>query len=327
MRTLRIFFVMLILYNLTAFAQTDTIKKILISEIEFNQNVKGLNPIKVEAAMNLVTRFSNKFQIIPFDLRDSVARELAIKGIEPTPYNVAKEFAADKILLIKVNRFANILRVEFLSYNLVDNTISNSKGYALIRYFTKDKNEPILDPALLTACQRAFAELVNQPNLFSHLEGNLKVKPAPTLVIGSINYIESDSLTKWDLYLRKQTTSYFAIETIFEVARNSKDFVVFDIASRDSIYSYFNLFEPENFAPPNIEEIKALLNFEVDYYLTGELFWANGATNLKLYLCKITEKGLEIIKETSHFVFDDKMDSYKIAIEKATKELLNIEEE
>ncbi|ROL58320.1 hypothetical protein D9V84_00890 [Bacteroidetes/Chlorobi group bacterium Naka2016] len=308
------------------FAQSDSLKKILISQIEFGKNTQGLNQIKVEAAMNLVARFSNKFVIIPFDIRDSVAKTLDTKHIEPTPYNLAKELSAEYIFIIRINRLANVLRVDISSYNISNNEISNGKGYALIRYFKKETNEPVLDPALLTASQRAFAEVFNEPYIFNNLEGSLRIKPAPTLVIGSINYVENDTLAKWDIFQKKQVTSYFAIETIFEIAKNSSDFVVFDNATRDSIYAYFNLFEPENYSSPNIEEIKALLNFEVEYYIAGEFFWENNTAKLKLYLCKITDQGLEIIKETVKNVEEDKLDSYKTALETATKELLNIKE-
>lgn len=311
---------------LETYSQSDTLEKILITQIEFGRGVSGLNQLKVEAAMDLVARFSQKYQIIPFDTRDSIAKVLEKKGIEPTPYLLGKEFGASKLLLIRINRLANILRTDLISFNLKDSTVSSGKGYAQIRYFLKEKNEPILDPALLTATQRAFADLLHKPDLYQHLEGSFKVKPAPTLVIGSINYIESDSLARWDIFRKKQVTSYFAVETISETARSSADFIAFDIATRDSIYAFFNLYEPENYSPPNIEEIRALLNFEIDYYISGEFFWDENKAKLRLYLCKITEEGLEIIDEADTIVEKDNLDSYENSLKLVTRKLLNISE-
>ncbi|MCX7909620.1 MAG: hypothetical protein N2560_08915 [Ignavibacteria bacterium] len=324
MKRFFLFLLGIILWNQSAFAQKDTIERILISQVEFGKNVEGLNYLKVEAAMNLVARFSKRFEIIPFDFRDSVAKMLEKNGIEPTHYNIGKQLGASRILALRINRLANIIRTDIFSFNLSDSTFSKGKGYALIRYFKKEKNEPILDPSLLTALQRAFAELINEPLLYSNLEGSLKVKPAPTLVIGAINYIENDTISNWEIFQKKQTTSYFAIETIFEIAMKSTDFVVFDIPTRDTIYAYFNLFEPENFNPPNINEIQALQQFEVDYYIAGEFYWDSGNARLKLILCKITEEGLEIMKEETKIVPEDNIESFKNTLIQLTKDLLNI---
>lgn len=320
--SIKIFFILLI-FNFVALSQSDTIEKLLLGQINIGKNVTNLNPLKVEAALNLVATFSQRYRLIPLDVRDSIANVLEQKGILPTPYNIGKELNASKLILIWINRLSNILRVDISTFNLKDSTILTGKGYSLIRYFVKDKNEPILDPALLTACQRAFAEMLGEPNLFAHLDGSFKVKPAPTLVIGSINYIESDTLSKWEIFKKKQVTSYFAVETMFEFTRNSQDYVVFDIATRDSIYSYYNLFEPENYSPPTTEEIRALIDFEIEFYLTGEFYWENGNAFIKMYLCKINQEGLEIFKESIKIVKQDNLDSFKEALEQVIKDLFN----
>jgi hypothetical protein len=309
------------------YGQNDTnFERILITEIHFGKNLEGLNYIKVEAAMNLAARLAGRYQIIPLDIRDSVAKALQERKIPPTAYSIGKELSASQALIIKINRFANLLRVDFASFNFSDSSVHTSKGYSTIRYYQKEKNSPLLDPALLAACQRAFAELIAKPEVYQNLEGSFKVKPAPTLAIGSINYIEDDSTRKWTIFHEKQVSSFFAIETIFEIARQSPDYVVLDNATRDSIYAYFNLYEPENFNKPTPEEVKALLDFEIEYYITGELFFENGKVVLRLYLCKITEEGLEILDEKSEIVQDDLIEKYKEALENATKKLLKISE-
>jgi len=322
----RFYLCLIFLLNFNLFyGQNDTnFQRILITEIHFGKNLEGINYLKVEAAMNLAARLTGKYQIIPSDLRDSVAKALQERQIVPTAYSIGKELSASQALIIKLNRFANLLRVDFASYNFSDSSVRTSKGYSAIRYYQKEKDRPLLDPALLTACQRAFAELIDNPNVYQTLDGSFKVKPAPTLAIGSIFYIEDDSTKKWTIFHEKQTSSFFAIETIFEIARQSPDYVVLDNATRDSIFAYFNLYEPENFNKPTPEEIKALLDFEVEYYITGELFFETRNVVLRLYLCKITEEGLEIFDQTSEIVQDDLIEEYKEAIEKATKRLLKI---
>jgi len=328
MKNLKIISLILLIFNyIRVFAVVDTLERILITDVEFGHNVANLNIIKVEAALDLAARLSRKFQIIPIDIRDSVAKELKRKNIEPTPYNLGKELAASKLLIIRINRLANILRVDLSCFDTKDNSISDGKGYAAIRYFIKEKNEPVLDPALLAAFQRALADLIHEPNLYQNLSGSFKVKPAPPLVIGTINYIENDTLNRWDIFRKKQVTSYFALETIFETAHKTNDFVVLDIPTRDSIFSFFQLYEPENFSPPTSAEIKALLDFEIEYYIAGELFWGNGNANLRLFLCKITEEGLKIEKEVLKVISEDSLDSYKNAITSATIDLLNIPKE
>ncbi|MFN3306256.1 MAG: hypothetical protein ACK42Z_03605 [Candidatus Kapaibacteriota bacterium] len=315
---------LIVCLNIRLFSQTDTLEKLLIAEIDFGQANSRLEHLKVEAAMNLVARFSQKFTLIPTDVRDSLASLLHRNGLEPTPEKLARELSARKILIIKVKTFANILRADIFCYDMVDSSINHGKGYAPIRYFVKDKHTPLIDPAILTGLQRAFADMLEKPELYQHLEGNLKVKPASPLVIGTINYTESDTLSKWEIFRKRQVTSYFAVETIFAIARQSSDFVVFDIPTRDSIYSYFKLYEPENYAPPNLDEIQALLKFEVEYYISGEFFWDNGDAILKLYLCKITENGLEILKESATVVKEDSLEAFKQALELATEDLFNL---
>lgn len=305
--------------------QTDsTFKKILISEIKFGESVKGISPLKVEAAMNLAVRFAGNYQIIPLDTRDSIAKTLTCRKIEPTPANIGMELKADLALIIKINRFANLLRVDFASYNFSDSSVRTSKGYSIIRYYQKEKDIPLLDPALLSACQRAFALLIDNPDVYRELDGSFKVKPAPTLTIGSINYIEDDSTSKWIIFKDKQLSSFFAIETIFEVARLSPDFVVLDNATRDSIYAFFNLYEPENYNTPTPEEIRALIDFEIEYYIAGELKRIDNQVVLSLYLCKITPEGLQIEDEVQTPVVEDSIEKYKEALVSATRELLKI---
>ncbi len=311
-----------------ALGQTDsTLKKILISEIQFGENVKGLSPLKVEAAMNLAARFAGNFQIIPFDTRDSIAKALTNRNIKPTTVNIGKELKADLALIIKINRFANLLRVDFAGYNFLDSSVRTSTGYSTIRYYQKEKDVPLLDPALLSACQRAFALLIDKPDVYRKLEGSFNVKPAPTLTIGSINYIEDDSTAKWVIFKDKQLSSFFAIETIFEVARQSQDFVVLDNATRDSIYAFFNLYEPENYNIPTPEEIRALINFEIEYYIAGELKRIENQVVLSLFLCKITLEGLEITDEVQTPVEEDSIEKYKAALVSASKKLFKMKEE
>ncbi|MCX7880047.1 MAG: hypothetical protein N2517_05245 [Ignavibacteria bacterium] len=307
--------------------EESALKKVLIGYIELGSSLSKLAPIKIEAAMNLATRLSERYYLIPFDYRDSVAKLIETKGIEPTIYNLSRELEVDEALMLRVNKFVNLLRVDIWGFRLADSSIASGKGFANIRYFIKENNQPIIDPSLLAACQRAFADYLDEPDLYQNLEGSFRLRPAPLLVVGNIYYIETDSAKKYNIFRQKQSSSFFAIEKIFEVARKSFDFVTIDTETRDSIYAFHNFYEPENYSQPTPEELKALLDFEVEYYISGELNYFPSVFSLKLYLCRLSEEGLEIVSEIEETFDKDSLDMYETALIKGTKRLLNINTE
>lgn len=301
-------------------------EKFFVAKVEFGSNIENLSETKVEAALNLIQRLTNRFELIPNDIRDSIAKTIESEGNLPTVLEIGKRANATRALFLKINRLANVLRVDISVYNFLDSSSISGKGYAPIHYKLKDKNEPLYDPALLSATQRAIADLLRDSLMFWGFPGSFKVKPVPTLVIASINYIESDSLKKWEIFRKRQVSSFFAVESIFEEARLSNDFVVFDTETRDSAYALHNFFEPENFSAPSPIEIRALYNLEVDFLLTGELFMESNSVKIRLYLCKIDKDGLIIEKQTEEILPEDDLEKYSQTLKLLTSKLLKIME-
>ncbi len=303
----------------------DSTEKVLIGRVEFSKNIVEVSESKVEAALALIEQLTRRFVLIPNSVRDSVARSLAERGEKPSLQLVGNLLGATKVLFFKVSQFVNILRVDIASYDFVNQAYDSAFAYSNLRYRLKDKNAPLYDPSLLLATQRAIAVLYKDTSMFDFLEGKMGVRPVPTLVIGTIRYVESDSLRKWDIFQKRQVTSFFAIETIFEEALNSKKYFVVDNETRDSIYAFFNFFEPENFNPITKLEIEALQKFEIsDYVIIGEFFFDNDIYKPKvnLLLCKIVPEGLRIEKQVDGVLERDEIKDYGELLKKLTKELL-----
>ncbi len=301
-------------------------EKIFIAKVEFGSNIENLSETKIEAALNLIQKLTNRFELIFSNTRDSIAKIIESEGKPPTVLEIGKRLNAARALFLKINRLANILRVDISAYNFLDSSSISGKGYAPIHYKLKDKNGPLYDPALLSATQRAIADFLRDSLMFWGLSGSFKVKPAPTLVVASINYIESDTLKKWEIFRKRQVSSFFAVESIFEEARLSNDFVVFDTETRDSVYALYNFFEPENFSAPSPIEIRALYNLEVDLLLTGELFTESGSVKIRLYLCKIDKNGLIIEKQIDDILYEDNLEKFSQTLKLLTSKLLKITE-
>ncbi|MGQ9818444.1 MAG: hypothetical protein ACUVQ1_00745 [Candidatus Kapaibacteriales bacterium] len=299
-------------------------ERVFIARISFEKNDVGLSPLKIEAGLNLAAKLSNKFELIPSFEIDSLLNFLNSQGINPTVDEICKELNCDKTLTVEIKRLANILRVKVSAYNLKDRTTRNAIGYGVIHYFRKDNEEPILDPALLQAFQRAFAIIYQDSAMYSNLEGSLRIKPAPTLAIGSINYVDDDTLSNWDLFQKRQTTSFFGIETIYEIARTSPDFIVYDIETRDSAYAILNLYEPENFAPVSPLEVKALQFFEIEYFIYGEFFRSDGLSKIRLYLTKVAYDGLIIVRQEESVIEKDNIDDFRNVLQRLTRKILSM---
>lgn len=324
-KSLLFLFGMIILGILPILSQEHK-EKFFVAKIEFGSNIENLSETKVEAALNLIQRLTNRFELIPNDIRDSIAKIIESEGKLPTVLEIGKRTNATRALFLKINRLANILRVDISTYNFFDSSSIWGKGYAPIHYRLKEKNEPLYDPALISATQRAIADLFRDSLMFWGLSGSFKVKPAPTLVVASIHYIESDSLRKWEIFRKRQVSSFFAVELIFEEARLSNDFVVFDTETRDSVYALHNFFEPENFSAPSPIEIWALYNLEVDFLLTGELFTEANSVKIRLYLCKIDKDGLIIEKQAEEILPEDDLEKFSQTLKLLTSKLLKIGE-
>ncbi|HPP38813.1 MAG TPA: hypothetical protein PK498_00785, partial [Candidatus Kapabacteria bacterium] len=113
---------------------------------------------------------------------------------------------------------------------------------------------------------------------------------------------------------------------IFEVAKNSRDFVVYDLETRDSLYSLFKLYVVENYNLPTLNEIDALRKFKVGYFIAGSYEQLPEAAEISLTLYKINENDVEKIKTVADILNEDKLEEMDKLVAKLAKKLLNINE-
>jgi hypothetical protein len=98
---------------------------------------------------------------------------------------------------------------------------------------------------------------------------------------------------------------------------------VFDFPTRDSIYSQFNFYAPENYKAPNQMELYALRQFEIEYYITGTFARDTNGAVLTLILVKFTSSGLSEVKQVSANITEDSKTHLEAILEKVVSQLLS----
>jgi hypothetical protein len=301
-------------------------KFLLIGDISFGLGANEISPHKIEAAMNFAAILSKKYILIPSQIRDSVADLLTKKNTPPRLDIIADSLKADKILFFNIGRIFNMLRIEITSVDRLNPDKNNSgEGFAEIRYMKESSDKPLYDPAILKATQAAFAVAENDSNMYANEEGSFRVIPSPTLVIGGLEYLDDPKyLPKWELFELSELTSYDAVESIFEEAINSDKYVIYDIPTRDTIYTLFNLFVIENDNPPSVHEIEALDKFNVNKYISGKFIRLNNYAKIQLSLYDIISAKLKHVKTVEASLEKDDIDKYRAVLKELTRKLLDI---
>lgn len=298
--------------------------KIVLAKTQIGFGIDSLDNWKVHAALTLATKLTNKYNLISFEEIDSLKN---ILGRIPSISEVHDSLNADYLAMVNINQFENMLGVDL---KLVEGTNAKSvkmgRGYSKLNFQLENSKLKIYDPPLLKAIQRAFAGAIKDTMLYDTLNGGLNVYPAAATVIGGINYINNDKLRKWDLFETRVVSSYYACETIFEFGKDNKFYEIYDMDSRDSIYSMYRLYGVENYDLPSKHELKALKEMEIECYITGQFIRIEDGALLKLYLSKLEDEKLIITKKTEAILEEDNLEKYGLLLKKLTKELLNITE-
>lgn len=290
-----------------------------------NLTKEDISEEKADAALSLASKLTGKYNFIEKIERDSFAQSFYDKGEKPILLDVAKAAKVDEIAFMRVDRFVNMLRVELQLVDVADTANRQvGEGFCQLNYREAETNRTLFDPSLLTATQRALADAKKDPDLYSKQIGNLKVKPAPTLVLTGIDFSLPIGLRPWNLYDTRVISSFSALTAIFAEAKNASNFVVYDIETRDSIYSLFNLYVVENYNLPTIHEIDALRKFKVDYIITGSYEQLPEAAELSLTLYKINPENVEKIKTVTDILNEDKQEEMNKIFAQLTKKLLEI---
>lgn len=282
-----------------------------------------ITPNKIDLALTFAFKLLDDHDYISAKVRDSIAEELYQSGDAPELLKVAQFSNANSLLFVRVNVLENIIRTDIDIVNVKDTTNrSRGHGYALVRYFQGESGEKIYDPSLLTSIQRALAVAMSDSLIFVDSVKGFNVRPLPTLVIGSIYYVDYEVFKDWEIIRNHVVSSFSAVESIFEAANKSEKFVVYDIATRDSIYTKFNLYGIENYAAPSEHELDALYKADIDYFITGSMERSDEGAQVTLSLYKIQHRGLMLINNVEGILEKDKMDVMQNLMRKLTRELI-----
>jgi hypothetical protein len=283
----------------------------------------AISETKIDMALSFAFTILDSKQYISAKERDSISSHLYEMNENPELMKVAKLSDAKNLLFAKVNVLGNIIRADIDIINVADTTKrSRGFGYALVRYFDKETGDLIYDPALLTSIQRALAVAMNDSLLFVDSIKGFNVRPLPTLVIGSIYYVDYESFKDWEIIRNHVVSSYSAVESIFEAANKSEKYVVYDLATRDSVYSKFKLYGIENYAAPSEHELNALYKVGVDYFITGSLERTDEGAKVMMSLFGIRQRGLLLIEEVEGILKNDKLSELQQLVRKLTRELI-----
>lgn len=296
-----------------------------IAKVDIGIFAQDIKPVKLDAAMNftsLATR--GKYQYIPFVYLDSVYKDALRKQDTLTSMELAAKVNADFYVFVRVNKLQNILRVDMSAIDVADtNKKKFGVGYASIRYRKLTDQQQLYDPALLDAFMRAFAVTTGDSTLFV-INDSVSIKPVPTLVIGGINYVNDETQKKWEIFQTKEISSYDAVINIFDEIKDTPDFVVYDIETRDTLYSLFNLLIVENYKSSTTTELKTLYNMDVNYFITGILTRDKVGAILDLYFCRILPKGkLAILDKSTGVVSEDTIVEFKKVVRETVKKLMD----
>jgi hypothetical protein len=318
--------VFLIVCGIIYAGEDETRAKILLGSVNHGPAVDSLLIRKAEPGLALALALSGEYIIIPNHMRDSVAREIAREDRQPTLGLVAEKIDAEYIAFITISRLKNMLRADMaLAEPGSDAHARRGVGYSLLHFKNESSGEYLYDPSILEALQRAFADALQRPKLYDSAEAKFRVYPAKTLVVGGMYFVDNEDMAKWELFDNKTINSYDMVESVFEAAVESPEYVVYDTDSRDSIYAMSNMYGVENYRSPTKYEIKALHKFEVDSYITGIFKRTLKGAHIELHLCDINNEVLNVTKSVKGEIHEDSITELRKRTKELARELLEID--
>lgn len=295
---------------------------LLIAEVQISPKLQ-IDKYKIDAALLYATNITQRFKAIPAKVRDSVITYYEKeKNKKLAAIELADELDADYLLFIRVNTIGNLMRIDLIASD--GDEQKTGIGYSVIRFRDELTENQIYDPAILAALQRAICNAFEDQFLYEKAQGDLKVSGTQPLIIGGINFKDNEKLENWDLFSKKEVNSYDFVETIFEKAKETEQFIIVDIATRDSMFAMGNLFIIDNFKATSELELTVLNKFDMQYYITGEFIRTAEGADIDLYLCKIIKDKLQIIRKESAKIKNDDLMEMKTAVKETTAKLLYI---
>ncbi len=310
----------LILFLLAVSLQANP-SKVLISNVAQGTGADSISVHKIYTASKLAVDMTNDY----ITITDSVRKQFATTVSNKTNTDsIAQTLGVKFFLSSSIDVFQNMLRANITMVDTKTKKEKNGFGYSELRY-EKDGNK-IYDVALLTALQRAMMNVTSDSSLYSHQPKEYRTKTVKSLVIGGFMFDDGDSPLIWKIFNNKSVMSYFASETIYQAAKESDDYAVYDLNSRDSMYAAFNLFLMENFTPPSNTELKILNTFAVENFIFGSIKRVKSHAEVKIVLTELKDGNLSIIRTEVVRLEDDYKDDFEKLIKTMTNKILLIDD-
>jgi len=255
--------------------------------IQVDTSDRLVSRYKVEAALALALELSNRLQLIPNSVRDSLASAHVSDSL--TIQRAADTLGAEIIVFSNLGRIANLVRMETVVLGGDDWIVNNSGvGYAVSFYEGDSAQNRVLDPAILLATQRSLCVALLDSNLYATSDSSLRAMPTMLMAVGGIEFVDSDSeLAPWSIFREKISASYDIALTIVSSLRTNSTYTVIDLDTRDSIYALAGLFMVENYNVASRTELTTLKAFDVKMMISGKLERERGGAELTLVLNEI----------------------------------------
>lgn len=307
----------LFLVSDTTASDSVHVDRIVIGKLECGRNIT-FKESKLEAGLALACNLSGRYRLIPSRESDSVAKQLRIRqqvsdSSHPPVMRVAQALASSYIVFARVDRLENIIRAEVqIATGDAFGSRTTGKGFALIRYRSEKKDEVVEDPAVLTALQRALCVALQDSMLYAKQQGVYNVRPAAPTVAGGMKFIDNPGLPPWQLFQNHTVNGFDVVVQVFDAMKDARDYVCYDVDSRDSIFAHFKLFLIENDNEPSRPELDALYKFEVQYYIHGTCRRTDAGAEIKMYFCHVNSNGTySIIRTAQEFLSEDDQDAFR----------------
>jgi len=245
-----------------------------------------LSPQKVEAGLALAMRLSGRYHLVT--MRDSVVRHLRHQGIPVD--SMPAVLNARWLAQVECDRFENLLRAKIVLRSQTQTQIG--VGFGLIRHRWSQSDDPVPDPALLEALERALCVAVGDTLLYARKDSVHGTRPAGLLAVTSMELQDNPSVVpRWELFEDAIATSYSGVLAAITGAQRSRWFLALDLDTRDSIYAQARLYGPEPLMPPTQQELAALAFFGVEAVMSGVFVRTPEGARVELRLWSIRTDG------------------------------------
>jgi len=308
---------LILLCSLAAWSAQPPHERVLLESIAVTERAQ-LSPQKIEAGLVLAFQTSGWYELVT--LRDSVVQRLRRSGISAD--SIATALGARWRASVECDRFENLLRAELVLRSPTH--VRRGIGYGLIRHRWARSDEPLADPALLEALERALCVAVGDTLLYARTDSARGIRPAALVAVTSMELRDNPSvLPRWELFEDAIATSYSGVLAAITGAQRSPWAVTLDVDTRDSMYAQFRLYGPEPLMPPSEQELAALAFFGVEAVVSGALVRTPDGARIELRLWRIGANGSRtLIRQREALLNDDSRVKYLETVAELGKALL-----